>query len=202
MITTLLWDIDGVFVDTEKLHFQAWQWLAQQFNKELTEQEYTPMMGRGSDENMRTFCDMKKITEESSKLQTMRRNKYAELRSVSIPVIEENVLLVREFKEHYPKLLQAAVSASRCSDIEENLRAAGLSNFFVRVISFEDCPGLKRKPAPDLYQYTCEMLKRSPEECLAFEDSLNGAQAAEKAGIKVVMLPTTLSPQEILGVYK
>lgn len=201
MITTLLWDIDGVFVDTEKLHFRAWQWLAQMYDKELLWDEYLPMIGQGSEENMDRFREMKGITEDPARLQILRRKKYAELRDDGIPVITENITLARRFKEQYQKIEQAAVSSSRRTDIDENIKAVGLSDFFKIVISFEDRPGLRRKPAPDLYKYACEVLGRSPSECLAFEDSVNGAHAAEAAGIKVLILPTTLSPREILEIY-
>ena len=202
MITTLLWDIDGIFVDTEKLHFSAWQWLAQKYGKKFSWDEYQSMMGCGGEENMITFCKMKGITEDNATLQIMRRKKYERLRHNGIPVIMENIALAKRFRKEYPELKQATVSSSRRADVDENIAAAGLSGFFVRIISFEDRADLRRKPAPDLYRHACEMLNCSPKECLAFEDSLNGARAAKGAGIKVLMLPTALSPQKILKFYK
>ena len=202
MITTLLWDVDGVFVDTEELHYQAWLWLAKKFNKTLSPKEYISMKGRGSDENMQLFCKAKGISEDTDKLQSIRRKKYMVLRDVGIPIIKENIALARRFKKEYPKLCHVAVSSSKRAFLEENLSIAGLSDFFVRTISYEDGEGMKRKPSPDIYHHACKISNCAPSECVAFEDSINGIAAARAAGIKTIILPTLLSPQEILQVYK
>jgi beta-phosphoglucomutase-like phosphatase (HAD superfamily) len=192
-IKALLWDVDGVFVDTERLHFLAWQKLAITHGSSLTLEEYAPMIGRGSKENMEALCAMRHIAGDKDALNKERRGYYEAMRKEGIPVLEENIALAKEFKNQFPELLHAAVSSSSQKDIRENLGAAGLGNFFARTISYEDKPGLARKPAPDLYLYALEALGFSAVECLAFEDSANGVASARAAGVRCVALPNELT---------
>lgn len=192
-IKALLWDIDGVFVDTERLHFYAWQKLAMQFGKSLTLKEYAPMIGRGSTENMRHLCAMKGIEGKPEELNVLRRGYYEALRKEGIPVLAPNVALARECKNKFPELKEVTVSSASRKDIEENLKIAGLDQFFDLVISYEDKPGLARKPAPDMYLFTLERLGLRPGECMAFEDSANGVISAKAAGIRCVAVPNELT---------
>ena len=189
-------------MDTEPLHLAAWRHMLRRFGKDLSEEEYVPMTGRGSRENMRNLLAAKGVEGDHEELHRVRRQKYEELRRAGIAPIARNIELAWRFKKEYPALVQAAVSSARRGYVDESLAAAGLDGFFAGSFSLDDRPGLRPKPAPDLYLYACEALRAGPAECLAFEDSANGAAAAEAAGIRVLRLPTALAPAEILAIYK
>src|SRR3989338_6005300 len=103
-IRTLFWDIDGILVDTEVLHFRSWQMLVERFNKTLVLEEYLPMIGRGGIENMKAICTLKNIPGSYDELNEIRRNFYTGLREKGIPVIESNIRLVRECAERFPNI--------------------------------------------------------------------------------------------------
>lgn len=192
-IAALIWDIDGIFVDTEALHFQAWQKLLADFGKTLSIEEYRPMIGRGSTENMAEMCARKGISGDHTELNLRRRAYYAELRSRGIPVLQYNVALMREFAQQYPQLIQVAASNSIASDVAENLAAAGLTRAFRFTASGKERPDIRRKPAPDLYHLALERLRLPAAACLAFEDTESGVTAAKAAGIRCVALPNALT---------
>ena len=192
-VQALVWDIDGVLVDTERLHFIAWKKLLAEHGATLTMEEYLPFIGRGSPENMNGICALKKITGDHTALNLRRREIYRQLRADGIPAIAENVALAKDFARAYPTLPRIAATNSRQQDTDENLAAAGLTDFFRFVVAFQNYPGLRRKPAPDLYLEAVRQLGIPAAECLAFEDTEHGVTAAHAAGLRVVALPSVLT---------
>lgn len=192
-VQALIWDIDGIFVDTEALHFQAWQKLLADFGKTLSLEEYQPMIGRGSTENMAEMCARKGISGDHQELNLRRRAYYGEIRSHGIPVLKDNVALMREFAQQYPQLIHVAASNSIASDVTENLAAAGLTNVFRFTVSGKERPDIRRKPAPDIYHLALERLGLPANACLAFEDTESGVTAAKAAGVRCVALPDALT---------
>ncbi len=192
-IKALIWDVDGVLVDTERLHFLAWQQLLAEHGRTLTLKEYLPFIGRGSTENMANICARKGMAGDHASLNKRRREIYRQLRAKEIPVIAENVALARQFAAEFPQLTRIAATNSIRQDTDESLTAAGLTNFFRFVVSFRDYPGLRRKPAPDLYLEAVKQLGLPVENCLAFEDTEPGVTAAKAAGVRVVALLSELT---------
>ncbi|MFA6006380.1 MAG: HAD family phosphatase [Candidatus Paceibacterota bacterium] len=190
----ILWDIEGIFVDTETLHFEAWQWLMEHEQvSPLDVQEYRPCIGRGSSENIQTIAEIRNIRGDLDNLRWLRRQKFEELRHCGIPVISENVRLLRDFVSTFPLVRHIAVSSATRSDIEENLKIAGINQFFELTVSYQDKQGMRRKPAPDMYRYALERARLDPRDCLAFEDTHSGVIAASNARIIVIALPTHLT---------
>ncbi len=202
-IQALLWDMDGLFIDTEELHFQSWQWLvANEGAKPLSIHEYMPCVGRPGKENIETICRMKGITGDTEPLRLRRREKYDALRIDGTPIIKENIALAKGFARLYPSLRQVLVSSSSRVDIDMNVHIVGLDNFFEMTISYEDNDGMQRKPAPDMYLYALERLKLPAEACIAFEDSESGVLSATAAGIPTVALPNRLTIQNDFSAAK
>jgi beta-phosphoglucomutase-like phosphatase (HAD superfamily) len=97
-MTTLFWDVDGVFVDTEPLHFRVWQMLVRGFDKGLSLEEFLPLVGRSGQEIAETICQMKGIADPES-FRKSRMQLYGVERGNGIPVILENVVLLRRFQK-------------------------------------------------------------------------------------------------------
>ena len=165
----------------------------------MTLEENTPLIGRGGKENARTICVMKGINCDSEKFRSERRAFYRELRKNGIPLIRENIELIKNFVSEFPQIRHAAVSSEQQVEIQENLRAAGIDNFFELVVSYEDHPDLKRKPAQDMYLYALQKLGLEAGECIAFEDSTSGIAAAKAAGLLCVALPNEMTIKQSLS---
>ncbi|MDO8589696.1 MAG: HAD family phosphatase [bacterium] len=191
ILKAILCDVDGVLVDTEGLHFQAWDWICRDIGGQpLTQEEHATLVGKDGPVIMRELSQMKGFGGDLTKLNDRCREKYIELRQTgNIPVIMENVMLLREFAELYSGLRFAAVSSDTHDHIQQNLRVAGLENFFELAVSAHS-DGLKKKPAPDVWLVAMKRLGVAPEECLAFEDSPAGVESVTSAGVRVVALPS------------
>lgn len=195
-IKALIWDVDGVLVDTEALHFRAWIELLTELGHDLTLDEYRPLIGHDSISNMATMCRRKGITGDANELTKRRRAIYDGLRRQGIPVIAENVALLKQFAREYPKLIQIAASNSVAFIVQESLQAAGVEKLLRFVVSYKDHPEWKRKPAPDLYLAAIKQLGLPAGNCLAFEDTESGVTAAKAAGVQVVALPGKLTESQ------
>ena len=192
-IKTLIWDVDGVLVNTELLHFQGWRKLLQELGHNLTLEEYRPLIGHGGINNMAVMCKMKSISGDIDELTKRRRAIYLGLRKLGIPVIAENVALLKQFADAYPALTQIAASNSVAAEVHESLQTAGVDGLLKFVISYKDHPEWRRKPAPDLYLAAIKELGLPAANCLAFEDTESGVTAAKAAGVRVVALPGELT---------
>lgn len=195
-IKAVIWDVDGVLVDTERLHFAAWRKLFQELGQDLTLEQYRPRIGHGGMNNMEVMCAWKGITGDFGALTKRRREIYRGLRKQGIPVIAENVALLQQFATEFPELPQIAASNSIAAEVHESLQAAGVDGVMKFVISYKDHPEWKRKPAPDLYLAAIKQLGLSAASCLAFEDTESGVTAAKTAGVQVVALPGELTQEQ------
>lgn len=192
-IKALIWDVDGVLVNTETLHFRAWCQLLTELGGDLTLDEYRPLIGHDSISNMAVMCRRKGITGDVNELTKRRRAIYDGLRQQGIPVIAENVALLQQFAAEYPNLIQIAASNSVAFITQESLQAAGVEKLLKSFVSYQDHPEWKRKPAPDLYLAAVKQLGLPATNCLAFEDTESGVTAAHAAGVHVVALPGELT---------
>lgn len=193
-LKAILCDVDGVLVATEDLQFQVRDWICREVSGQpLTLEEHAEIVGKDGMVIMKELAKMKGFTGDLSLLNDRCREKYIQLRQArDIVVIEENVRLVREFKDLYADLRFAAVSSDTHDHINENLKAAGLETFFELIISGHS-DGLKKKPAPDMWLVAMSKLEVRPEECLVFEDTPVGTQSATSAGVQVVALPNRIT---------
>lgn len=192
-IEALLWDADGVLVDTEPLNWWAWKGLFAELGHPVTLAEYLPMVGYGGQENLAALCRLRGITPAPDPMSRRRWEIYRTLTVGGVPPIQPNVALVRAFAQHDPAVRQVVVSSSLRSNIEGYLVTTRLTDVISQIICPGDRPTLRRKPAPDLYLLALEQLGLPASAGLVFEDSEPGVLAAKAAGLRCVALPNTFT---------
>lgn len=186
--------MDGVFVDTEELHFKSWQWLVEYVGaKPLTLEEYAPCIGHSGWENIERLSKIKKFSGNLENLRLLRREKFEELRKTGVPTIQENIELAKKFKKIFPEIRQIIVSSASKSDIARNLSDTNLNNFFEDIISYEEAENMPRKPSPDIYLYALKRAEILADEGVAFEDTESGIMSATSAHVQAVALPNRLT---------
>jgi len=200
VIKGLIWDIDGLLVDTEWLHFLAWNNMVKEAGgKTLSEEEYRPLVGHGWEENMKRVCRLAGISGDDNSLNKRRQMHYANLCDHGIPVIKKNIQLVRDFAVQFPQLRQMVASSSSASEVKKKVKLIDLGDIFEFALSFDDrfpnAPDkkLRKKPSPDLYNLALQKANLCGAECVAFEDSQSGVLSAKAAGIRCVALPNNLT---------
>jgi HAD superfamily hydrolase (TIGR01509 family) len=102
---------------------------------------------------------------------------------------------VKEILEYLkPNYKIALASSTRRSSVKRQMKATGIWDYFDVTVCGDDVENTK--PSPDIYLRAIEKLNLFPENCLAVEDSLNGLKSATCAGLKVIMVPDQVKPDE------
>jgi len=178
----LIFDLDGLLIDTETLYFRATRRLIQPYGYDVTVEEYADWVGRHV--SAAEFLDRFPLPWSEEELQ---RRFNCEL----YPLLRTETQLmpgVREFLARvaapYPR---AIASATAQPLLDELVERTGLAQDFPLRVSAHEVP--QGKPAPDVFLEAARRLGRPPRECVVFEDSPFGIQGAHAAGMRTVAVP-------------
>ena len=178
----LLWDHDGVLVDTEPLYFAATQEAIRLLGLDIDQAQYLRLTtaGRTSWELARERGIAESAIAEARQERDRRYQHYLMTREIEI----EGVLdVLAALSSRYR---MAIVTTSRRSDFELIHRSRKIQDFFEFVLTVEDCA--RAKPDPDPYLRALKRFNAQPEEALVIEDSARGLAAALAAGLQCVII--------------
>jgi beta-phosphoglucomutase len=183
----LILDMDGVIVDSNPFHRQVWEQYNRQFGIETDEAMQQRLWGRRNDEIVRDFFGEHLTAEE---IQAHGAAKERLFRETIRPVIQQALVPgVREFLERHRLLPIGLATNAEPANAEFLLEAARLATYFRVVVDGHQVA--RPKPYPDIYLRAAELLGTEPLDCIVFEDSVAGIQAARGAGMSVVGVTTT-----------
>ncbi len=196
MIKAVLFDMDGLLLDTEKLLVRFWQEAASEAGFNMTREIALNIRSMH-----RSFAVpyLKSVLGDNFDYAKTRARRM-ELMS---DYLAENVL---ELKKGAKELLTylnknnipvAVVTATDSERAEKYLKETGIFGYFERIISATMVK--EGKPKPDIYLYAAEQLGLEPYECAALEDSPNGVKSAASAGCRTIMVPDLTEPDEELS---
>ena len=183
----LIFDMDGVIIDSNPIHRQAWELYNRRFGIETTEEMHHGMYGKRNDQIVRDYLGQHLSDAEVFEHGAAKERLYRELAGPGLT--SSLVPGVREFLERSRDLPMAIASNAEAENVKFVLQAAGLGRFFRVIVDGHQVS--RPKPAPDVYLKACELLGAAPRDCIVFEDSYSGVQAAMDAGMRVVGLRTT-----------
>jgi HAD superfamily hydrolase (TIGR01509 family) len=180
--TAVIFDMDGVLADTEGIHARAWAQTLSTINPEAVYRERGKYMGMATAEIAPAL-----IREFSLGIgpDELVQRKRAELRLIMERELRPYPGLSEELK-HWRGFPLALATSSARPEAEYMLGLMGLAGLFSPVITSNEVA--RAKPAPDCYARAIQELGRSPCECVALEDSLNGLAAAIGAGALTVAI--------------
>ena len=184
----ILFDFDGVILDTEWPIYLSWKRLFEREGLDLAPEIYVKCIGSDFD----TWSPEKHLEDLSGK--TFDWDTENAARQVEILRDLENsspMLGAAELIESLTDKNIAVVSSSSHSWVDDWLEKLGLMSSFKTVVCRGDAP--KIKPAPDLYLEGAKRFDLAPSDCLVIEDSMNGMIAAHAAGMKVIAVPNQLT---------
>jgi len=184
-LKAFIFDFDGVVVDTEKYHYLSWVKAAELVGYDLGWEEYLPLKSTGNTEITQYLCDHSGKAVSPALFETMRQTKLTVFDELVKDLSEKDVLPgIRAFLTWLnEKNVRLAVASS--SNTSSGLaRRFGLDQHFQAII--DGNMKLPQKPAPDTFLLAAKMLHVDPSDCIVFEDSLAGIDAAVNAGMPVV----------------
>jgi HAD superfamily hydrolase (TIGR01509 family) len=191
VIRAVLWDNDGVLVDTEHLYFQANREVLASIGIDLREEQYLDLF-------MVQGCGAWHLAEqrglppaEIERLRDERNALYTRL----LRLEPRGLLGVEDvLAQLHGKYVMGVVTSSRKDHFEVIHEATGLMTYFDFVVASGDYP--RSKPYPDPYLLAVEKSGVAAEECIAIEDSERGLAAALAAGLRCVVVPSRLTRRQ------
>lgn len=190
----VIFDMDGLLLDTERLFKRAYQRAAKKHGIELEDAVYDQMIGLRSDASQRVLREQLGPTAPSAAIiEGARHFYYMQIEEEGIPLRPG----VPEFFDYMEELgFPMAVATSTHHELAMiKLRVVGLIDRVVGVVSGDQVE--RGKPEPDIYLEAARLIGLPPEDCLALEDSPPGVVAARKAGCVTTMVPDLQAPNAV-----
>jgi HAD superfamily hydrolase (TIGR01509 family) len=191
VIDAVVFDMDGVLVDSEQIWDAAREQLARERGGRWHDRAQADMMGMSSPEWSRYMHDELGLAEAPEEISDEVVRRLSALYRERLPLIPGAREAVERLAARWP--LGLATSSNR-PIIDLVLELAGLSDSFIATVSSEEVG--RGKPAPDVYLEAAAKLRAAPERCAAIEDSSNGIRSARAAGMCVVVFPNRLFPPD------
>lgn len=202
-ITHAIFDMDGLMFDNEKLYAVCFEEaIGPAYNLNVTQDDYIPFMGLNGSDTAKLYHTKYNIPlsewENISKLETQWLDDY----------IEENGIIIKPGLIELLKWLQnnhidyTIASGSPRRNILRNLRKSSLEPFFDLSKAVDGSMIIAGKPNPDIFIKASNLINCScPENCIVFEDSLNGVRAANNGGFPCILVPDLTDPSETPGLH-
>ena len=192
-IKAIVFDMDGLMVDSEPLARQVWERVLAEYGHELDDQTHHQMVGRRTDESARIVLDVFPLPFTPAELVAHKTAIWEEQwRAQGPPPLPG----LRELQSELARreLSWAVATSSPRHYAEHVLQELGCEDACQSVTGGDEVE--HGKPAPDIYLLAAERLGVAPENCLALEDSVPGARAAQAAGMTVVAVPGVAGARE------
>jgi len=190
----VIFDLDGVLVDSEPLHVEAWKVLFARQGITVSEEEYRHGIGMLDADWIRYLFERRGQEADPAWWQGAKRGVFQEILSRNVRPFPGVAALVRRLHREFPL---AVASNSWRQNIETVLRAMHLRECFDVLTGLDDVT--HHKPHPEAYLVTAAGLGLSPAACTVIEDSPLGLQAARAAGMRCIAVTHTLPGERLAG---
>jgi len=194
VIRGLIFDFDGLILDTESTVYQSWLELFQEFGQVLPFDEWGQIIGISVNEH---FDPLERLEKALGYPLKDRENVRAHRLERELALIDQQPILpgVVDYLEDARRLgLKLAIASSSELDwVGGHLQRLGLIGYFEAVHTSDDVQ--RAKPHPELYNLALKSLALKSDEAIVLEDSPNGVTAAQAAGIFSVAVPNPLTAQ-------
>jgi HAD superfamily hydrolase (TIGR01509 family) len=189
VIEAVVFDLDGVIVDSEHVWDEVRQRLAEERGGRWHDRASRDMMGMSSLEWSRYMHDVIGLAEPPEQINAEVVRRLVAMYSEELPLLPGAVEAVEALAARWPLAL---ASSSNRELIDLVLSISGLERLFAATVSSEEVA--RGKPAPDVYLEAARRLNVAAERCAAVEDSENGIRSAKAAGMRVVAIPNPRYP--------
>ncbi|WKZ46395.1 MAG: HAD family phosphatase [Anaerolineales bacterium] len=189
MLKALLFDFDGLILDTETPDFLVWKNIYQEHGFEFPHGEWGKIIGGNGLTDFDAASHLSLLSQGRLDTVSLRaRHSVESLAMLDAQSVMPGVLdMIHAAKAHGLKL--AIASSSHHSWVDTHAKRLGIFHLFDAIVAADDVGVGRTKPQPDLFLTALNQLQVAKESAVVFEDSPNGVKAANRAGIFVVAVP-------------
>lgn len=179
----VIFDMDGVLIDSADAHYQSWKQLAREIGADVTQDQFDATFGRHNSDIIPIVFDVNE-PEKVKQLADRKEELYRDLVCRDAPIVDGAIDLVRSL---YQKGIPLAVGSSAPrANIKLILTLMGVQDCFSALVSADEVT--RGKPDPQVFSKACEKLNLPPAQCVVIEDAPAGIEAASTAGTKCVAI--------------
>ena len=184
MINTVIFDMDGVIVDTEPVHHYAYHQHFKELEIDVSEEMYATFTGNSTRNVYQRIKEAYKLSYDVEMMVDNKRNIFNNAFDLKedldmLPGVKD---LIADLHSNGIQLILASSSAK--VTIERIFKRFSLHQYFTHIVSGEDFE--KSKPHPAIFEHAASLSVAPKEECIVIEDSTNGVRAAKAAGLYCV----------------
>ena len=181
----LIFDMDGLMIDSERLYFQAEREMALRLGKKVKDKTLWNMMGRNPRESLEVFKQELHLTEDVETLLEKRNDLMRQKLQLDLQAMPGLHFIINTF---HCRLKLAVCTGAQSEFLDITVDQLGIRKRFSILQSSDEIKN--GKPDPEIYLTTCRLLQTNPSECIVLEDSSNGCRAGRRAGCYIIAVPS------------
>jgi len=189
----VLWDMDGVIVDSAYYHMRSWQETYRRHGITYTERDFKRDFGKRNEEIIKTVLGNDFAEDKFEAIAREKEITFRQLIKGNVKALPGVVKLLDALES--AGFLQALVSSTPLENIDLIIDSLGIRRFFREIVSGYDVT--EGKPSPQGYLLAARRLDVLPQDCLVIEDAMAGIGAARAAGMKCIAVTTTHSAEKL-----
>lgn len=197
MITHIIFDMDGLLLDTESLHEKVNKEVVQRYGKTFDKHTKMAITGRPTLDSARILVETLKLPITTEEYLIERNKLLYPLYQTATILPGATKLTYHLFKAQIPQAI--ASSSSRHHFNMKTINHQEWLKIFDHIILGDDPAIAQGKPAPDIFLLAAKRLNAQPVNCLVFEDSIAGMKAALAAGMSVVAIPDPMFDKKLFS---
>jgi len=190
-VKAVIFDMDGLMIDTERLYFEVERIMARKFGKEVKDETLWKMMGRKPLEAITVFAEDLELDISPKKLLEIRDELFVKKLVNEVEPMSGLFDILNILKG---KVKMAIATGSPQKFLKIVLDKLKIESYFDVFVTSDEVE--KGKPDPEVYNTAVKRLKVAPFECVVLEDSSNGALAAVRAGCYTIAVPTVYTNKQ------
>jgi HAD superfamily hydrolase (TIGR01509 family) len=182
----VLWDMDGVLVDSGELHYQSWKKTLEALSIPFDREKFRSTFGMNNQGILTVLLGKPPEADFLQKVNDCKEGLFREMIHGRLQLLPGALAWLRLLKER--GFLQAVASSAPCENIEVTVDELHIRAYFSALISAYAMPG---KPDPAVFLEAARQLGVEPAQCVVVEDAVAGVAAAKSAGMRCIAITTT-----------
>lgn len=188
----IIWDLDGVIVDTGEFHYQAWKRILSEHGISLNREGFRATFGMNNWGVLTTLLGSDIKPEKASEISDQKEVAFRQLIRGRVKLLPGAQELLKILKG--ASVRQAIASSTPSANIEAIVNELLIAPFFIAMVSADFLPS---KPDPAVFLKAADKIKVLPKHCVVIEDAVVGIEAAKRAGMRSIAVTTTNTAESL-----